>query len=155
MIHVLENVIIAPSQNIAEIVSGAATAETPEFTQLLAALNRTNLTAGFTGSIDDDFTVFAPTGAAFQELFLTLGVSSVDEIPVETLTEILQYHVINQREFSKDLREKGSLPTLLEDQDLTVNLADFQINDSELIAESLNIHATNGVIHAINKVLVP
>jgi uncharacterized surface protein with fasciclin (FAS1) repeats len=155
VIHVLEDVIVAPTQNIAEIVSTSTTDETPEFTQLLAALNRANLTAGFNGGVDDNFTVFAPSDAAFQDLFLTLGITSVEEIPVETLTEILQYHVVNQRVFTQDLREDGSFDTLLDEQALTVNLADLQINDSGLVNGGSNIHATNGVIHKIDKVLIP
>jgi uncharacterized surface protein with fasciclin (FAS1) repeats len=40
-------------------------------------------------------------------------------------------------------------------QNLTVNLSNLQINDSGLVAAALNIHATNGVIHVIDKVLMP
>jgi uncharacterized surface protein with fasciclin (FAS1) repeats len=47
------------------------------------------------------------------------------------------------------------LPTLLEGQTLTVDLANLQINESGLIQESLNIHGVNGVIHAIDQVLLP
>ena len=155
IIHVLDYVITPPTQNIAEIAIASSTAAQPEFTQLVAALVRANLAGAFQGGFDDDFTVFAPTDAAFQNLYAALGVTSVDEIPLETLTAVLQYHVVPARAFSQDLREGASLPTLLTGQNLTVNLSNLQINDSGLIAEALNIHATNGVIHVINKVLLP
>jgi uncharacterized surface protein with fasciclin (FAS1) repeats len=155
IIHVLDNVITPPTQNIAEIAIASTTAAQPEFTQLVAALVRANLAGAFQGGFDDDFTVFAPTDAAFQELYTTLGVTGVDQIPLETLTAVLQYHVVPTRAFSQDLREGASLPTLLTGQNLTVNLADLQINDSGLVAAALNIHATNGVIHVIDKVLMP
>lgn len=155
IIHVLDYVITPPTQNIAEIAIASSTAAQPEFTQLVAALVRANLAGAFQGGFDDDFTVFAPTDAAFQNLYAALGVTSVDEIPLETLTAVLQYHVVPARAFSQDLREGASLPTLLTGQNLTVNLSNLQINDSGLVAEALNIHATNGVIHVINKVLLP
>jgi uncharacterized surface protein with fasciclin (FAS1) repeats len=155
VIHVLDNVIVPPSQNISEILGGYTTADTPEFTQLVAALTRANLVDTFTGGVDDDYTVFAPNDAAFQELYATLGVTGVDQIPVERLTEILQYHVINQRAFSQDLRQDGSLTTLLEDGELSVNLEEQLINEAALVEGGLNIHATNGVIHQIDSVLIP
>jgi uncharacterized surface protein with fasciclin (FAS1) repeats len=155
IIHVLDNVITPPTLNIAEIAIASTTAAQPQFTQLVAALVRANLAGAFQGGFDDDFTVFAPTDAAFQELYTALGVTSVDQIPLETLTAVLQYHVVPARAFSQDLREGASLPTLLTGQNLTVNLANLQINDSGLVAAALNIHATNGVIHVIDKVLLP
>lgn len=155
IIHVLDNVITPPTQNISEIAIASTTAAQPEFTQLVAALVRANLAGAFQGGFDDDFTVFAPTDAAFQDLYTTLGVAGVDQIPLETLTAVLQYHVVPARAFSQDLRQGASLPTLLTGQNLTVNLSDLKINDSGLIAAALNIHATNGVIHVIDKVLLP
>jgi uncharacterized surface protein with fasciclin (FAS1) repeats len=155
IIHVLDNVITPPTQNIAEIAIASTTATQPEFTQLVAALVRANLAGAFQGGFDDDFTVFAPTDAAFQDLYTALGVEGVDQIPLETLTAVLQYHVVPARAFSQDLRQGASLPTLLTGQNLTVNLSNLQINDSGLVAAALNIHATNGVIHVIDKVLLP
>lgn len=155
IIHVLDNVITPPTLNIAEIAIASTTAAQPQFTQLVAALVRADLAGTFQGGFDDDFTVFAPTDAAFQDLYTTLGVTGVDQIPLETLTAVLQYHVVPARAFSQDLREGASLPTLLTGQNLTVNLANLQINDSGLVAAALNIHATNGVIHVIDKVLLP
>lgn len=155
IIHVLDNVITPPTQNIAEIAIGAAIGESPEFTQLVAALVRAELAGVFTGGFEDDFTVFAPTDAAFAELYTALEVDGVDDIPLETLTNVLLYHVVPARAFSQDLREGAELPTLLEDATLTVNLGSLQINESGLVADMLNIHATNGVIHVIDSVLLP
>jgi len=155
IIHVLDNVITPPTQSIAQIAIASTTAAQPEFTQLVAALVRANLAGAFQGGFDDDLTVFAPTDAAFEDLYTALGVSGVDEIPLETLTAVLQYHVVPARAFSQDLRQGASLPTLLTGKNLTVNLSNLKINDSGLVAAALNIHATNGVIHVIDKVLLP
>jgi len=155
IIHVLDYVITAPSQNIAQIAIAANEASTPEFTQLVAALIRADLVEAVSGDALDNLTVFAPTDAAFEALYEVLGVNGVDEIPVDLLTNVLQYHVVPARAFSQDLRQNASLPTLLTGQNLTVDLANLQINESGLIGAALNIHATNGVIHAIDRVLLP
>jgi uncharacterized surface protein with fasciclin (FAS1) repeats len=155
IIHALDYVITPPTQSIAQIAISSTTAAQPEFTQLVAALVRTNLAGALTGGFDDNLTVFAPTDAAFRNLYAALGVTSVDQIPLETLTSVLQYHVVPARAFSQDLRQGASLPTLLTGKNLTVNLSALKINDSGLVPAALNIHATNGVIHVIDKVLLP
>lgn len=155
LIHVLDYVITPPSQSIAQIAISANEGAEPEFTQLVAALSRAELVEAVSGDAMDNLTVFAPTDAAFDALYEALGVSGVDEIPVPLLTDVLLYHVVPARAFSQDLRQDASLPTLLEGQELTVDLANLQINESGLIASALNIHGTNGVIHAIDQVLLP
>jgi uncharacterized surface protein with fasciclin (FAS1) repeats len=155
IIHVLDYVITAPTNNIAEIAIASATSSTPEFTQLVAALVRADLAGAFTGGFEDNLTVFAPTDAAFEALYEALGVDGVDDIPLETLTNVLLYHVVPARAFSQDLRDGAELPTLLEGSTLTVDLGSLQINDSNLVPSALNIHATNGVIHVIDSVLLP
>lgn len=155
IIHVLDYVITAPTQSIAQLAIASNEAVTPEFTQLVAALARAELVEAVSGDAMDNLTVFAPTDAAFEALYEALGVSGVDEIPVDLLTDVLLYHVVPARAFSQDLRQDASLPTLLEGQNLTVDLANLQINESGLVAAALNIHATNGVIHAIDQVLLP
>jgi uncharacterized surface protein with fasciclin (FAS1) repeats len=155
IIHVLDFVLTPPTQTLAEIAVDASQEATPEFTQLVAALSRMNLVEAVNGDNNDNFTVFAPTDAAFQQLYADLGVGGLEGISDELLTQVLLYHVVPVRAFSQDLRQDASLPTLLEGQTLTVDLANLQINDSGLIESSLNILGINGVIHAIDKVLVP
>jgi len=155
VIHTLDYVITAPTQSIAEIAVASSSASTPEFTQLVAALTRAGLVDAVSGGMDDDLTVFAPTDAAFQDLYDALGVSGVDEIDVDLLTDVLTYHVVPARAFSQDLRDGASLPTLLEGQNLTVDLPGLMINESSLVPSMLNIHATNGVIHVIDQVILP
>jgi uncharacterized surface protein with fasciclin (FAS1) repeats len=155
IIHVLDYVITPPTNNIAEIAIASTQAATPEFTQLVAALVRADLAGAFTGGFEDNLTVFAPTDAAFEALYDALGVNGVDEIDLETLTNVLLYHVVPARAFSQDLRNGAELPTLLEGATLSVDLESLQINSSGLVPAALNIHATNGVIHVIDSVLLP
>lgn len=155
VIHTLDYVITAPTQNIAEIAVASTQASSPEFTQLVAALTRADLVEAISGGKTDNLTVFAPTDAAFADLYTALGVAGVNEIPLDVLTDVLLYHVVPARAFSQDLREGAELPTLLEGKKLKVNLGDLKINDAGLVANMLNIHGTNGVIHVINKVMLP
>ncbi|MCH7401554.1 fasciclin domain-containing protein [Belliella kenyensis] len=155
VIHQLDNVITPPTQSIAEIAVSMTEADTPEFTHLVAALVRANLVEAVSGDFDDNLTVFAPTDAAFEALFDALGVNGVDEIDVALLTDVLLYHVVDARAFSQDLRQDATLPTLLTGEELTVDLANLQINNAGLVPSLLNVHATNGVIHVIDAVLLP
>lgn len=155
VIHGLDAVIVIPSQSIVEIAVDASEASNPQFTQLVAALERVELLEELNGSSSDNYTVFAPTDEAFDQLYEDLGVSGMDEISDENLSSILQYHVVPARAFSQDLRQDATLPTLLEGANLTVDLANLQINESGLIPNSLNNHAVNGVIHSIDRVLIP
>jgi uncharacterized surface protein with fasciclin (FAS1) repeats len=155
VIHTLDYVITEPTQSIAEIAVGFSTGASPEFTQLVAALTRADLVGAVSGGDTDNLTVFAPTDAAFEALYDALGVNGVNDIPLETLTNVLLYHVVPARAFSQDLRDGANLPTLLTGETLSVNLPALEINGSGLVPSLLNVHATNGVIHVIDQVIVP
>ena len=161
VVHVIDKTLLPPSQSIAQIVTDLASGDNPEFTQLLAALARTDgedpdLLAAVSG--DGDLTVFAPTDAAFETLYGALdGVDGIDDIDLETLTAVLTHHVVGARVFSTDLTS-GPVTTL--NGDVTIDTSNLTITDgqdnvAELVVSMLNIHATNGVIHVIDKVLLP
>ena len=159
VVHVINRTLIPPSSNVVEI---AISFNPDEFTQLVAALARTDgedpdLLAALSG--DGAFTVFAPTDAAFEALYTALGVGSIDDIPLATLTAVLQHHVIaTPRVFSSDL-ESGAVPTL--NGDITIDatagtITDGSDNTANLASsEFLNVLGTNGVIHVIDAVLIP
>ena len=160
VVHVIDRTLIPPSQNIAEIVAASASADPAEFSFLLAALERAELTDTFTG--DGPFTVFAPTDAAFQAAGFP-DIASIESADPNTLAGILTHHVVkaNVRVFSTDLTD-GLMVTMLNDQDVTIDLDLLTVQDASgsdpaagLVADQLNILATNGVIHVIDKVLIP
>lgn len=150
--------------SIADIVVSYAEAEDPEarqFTLLLAALNYADITSMFTGS--DQYTVFAPTDAAF-ETFLA-GKSLTDFTP-EQVAALLSYHVTDGQRFSNSVVPKNSprkIETLLgpyiyvdSSAGIDTNDEDMQSNASILVDAGLyDIPASNGVIHVIDQVLVP
>ena len=104
-------------------------------------------------------TVFAPTNAAFTQLLTALGTNDINNIPVATLLAVLRYHVVGGRAFSSDLAN-GNL-AMLAGGNTTISLtAGATIrgngnggNASNIIAT--NIMARNGVVHAIDRVLLP
>ncbi|AFL83533.1 secreted/surface protein with fasciclin-like repeats [Belliella baltica DSM 15883] len=155
IVHVIDYVISSPQQSLSELILEFATAESPQFTYLYAALEKSGLAASLNRGFEDNVTLFAPTDEAFEALFIDLRVTGIEEIPAETLERILQYHLSPQRLFSQDLREDATLPTTLSGQTLNVNLAQLNINESGLISDFLNIHGQNGVLHGIDQVLIP
>ena len=98
------------------------------------------------------FTVFAPTNDAFKTLFADLGVDGVGDLTAEQLTPILTYHVVAGKVMSSDL-SNTSVETL-NGKKIKIDLSDnVKINDSKVIAA--DIDGKNGVIHVIDKVLIP
>ena len=79
----------------------AVNAATGEFDELIGAVVR----AGLVDELDGhrQFTVFAPTDAAFEDLYAALGVDGVDDIPVPTLRAVLLHHVAPGERFSGDV----------------------------------------------------
>jgi transforming growth factor-beta-induced protein len=163
VVHVINRTLIPPAKTIAQTATDLSTSSSPQFTQLVAALARTSGTGtdllAAVSNADANLTVFAPTDAAFQALYTALGVANVNEIPIATLTAVLQVHVVGARVFSTDLTN-GSVATL--NGNVTVNataktITDAKGNVANLSANAalLNVLATNGVIHTIDKVLLP
>jgi transforming growth factor-beta-induced protein len=160
VVHVINVTLVPPSSSVVEI---AQSFDPDEFTQLVAAVARTSgedpdLLAALSG--EGAFTVFVPTDAAFEALYTALGVASVDDIPLETLTAVLQHHVIaTPKVFSSDL-ESGLTGTL--NGNIAIDASAGTITDgsggvANLSAEAafLDVLGTNGVIHVIDKVLIP
>ena len=125
---------------------------TGEFDELISAVSR----AGFVGTLDGNrqFTVFAPTDAAFDELCAALGVSGVDDIPVATLRTVLLHHVAPGERFSGDVLDATRIRTLNRDF-LTPSVAAgaAYIDGARIVIA--DVDASNGVIHVIDHVLVP
>jgi hypothetical protein len=76
----------APGSTIVETAI-AVNAQTGEFDYLVQAVVRAGLVDTLNGN--RQFTVFAPTDAAFERLFTALGVGGIDQIPLDTLKAVL------------------------------------------------------------------
>jgi transforming growth factor-beta-induced protein len=143
VIHVVDKVILPPS-----VVSIAIANE--NFSTLVAAVTKAGLVDALEG--DGPFTVFAPTNDAFDALFSELGVSGVEDLTAEQLTPILTYHVVLGNVLSGALTA-GPVETL-NTSSITVGLSGgVKIDNSSVIAA--DIQGANGVVHVIDKVLLP
>ncbi|WP_420579863.1 fasciclin domain-containing protein [Reichenbachiella sp.] len=159
VVHVINDVLEPAAGTIVDVTS--ALADDGSFTTLLAALTRTagegspqDLVAVLNGV--GPYTVFAPTDAAFTELLNSNeSWSSINDIPIATLVDVLKYHVVSGRVYDVDL--SGALTAnkvaSVEGTDLTFDLEELTINTSANITGT-NVHATNGVIHVIDEVLL-
>lgn len=158
-IHVIDAVMMPPTQNVVEIALAANGADPAEFTSLVAALLRADSegNAGLVNALssaEGKFTVFAPTDAAFAQLLTDLQMASLNDIPIATLISVLQYHVLDSRVYSTDITN-GASARSLQGGDLSVTINDDGVFLDESKVVSANINGTNGVIHVIDKVLLP
>jgi uncharacterized surface protein with fasciclin (FAS1) repeats len=137
------------------------------FSALVAAADKAGLVPALSSS-SSSLTVFAPTDAAFTSLATTLGFSSaaamVTALDGPTLAKILQYHVLPARKTAAELASGGATQATIysfEGAPATLALnttSGVKITDEVLTEASVvtaNVAASNGVIHAIDKVLVP
>jgi transforming growth factor-beta-induced protein len=106
-------------------------------------------------SAEGPYTVFAPTDDAFKALFKELGVSGIVDLSKDQLTPILLYHVVSGKVMAKDVKS-GTVPTLNDKASLEVEASKkgVMINGSSQVIIT-DVAASNGVIHVIDKVLVP
>ncbi len=158
IIHAVDRVIPLPS------LVTFVTADT-SLSNLTSALTRTDLTTDFVTALSTKlgvspapFTVFAPTDQPFINLLVELGVQNLSDINEPTLKATLSYHVISgTNALSTDLSDNLQLNTL--GGVITANisggatLTDGNNRISKIVG--VDIQATNGVIHLIDKVILP
>jgi len=125
-------------------------ASNPDFSILVEAVTKAGLAGAL--SAEGPFTVFAPTNEAFNALFKQLGVGGVKDLTAEQLTPILTYHVVSGKVMSTDL--KNSSVATLNGQKIKIDLSSgVKINESKVT--TADIAGTNGVVHVIDRVLLP
>ncbi|MCY7329304.1 MAG: fasciclin domain-containing protein, partial [Saprospiraceae bacterium] len=154
VIHVVDKVITLPT-----VVNHAL--NNPNFTSLVAALTRADLGVDYVTTLSGagPFTVFAPTNAAFAALLTELNLASLNDIPVATLNAVLQYHVLDMRNVVAAQLTEGEEEAALSGKKFTIKLAggakilDGQGRTSNIVIT--DVQADNGVVHAIDKVLLP
>ena len=131
----------------ADIVDTAVAAG--NFTTLAAALEAAGLVETLKG--EGPFTVFAPTDEAFAALPAGTVEGLLNDIPA--LTAILTYHVVPGKVMSTDLSD-GMTAATVNGAEITVDLDNgVMINDATVT--TADIAADNGVIHVIDKVILP
>lgn len=154
----------AAEPTIAEIVVASTTAETPEFTVLLAAVSAADpIFLEALSNPDANYTVFAPTDAAFAALLEELGLTA-EEVLADTdlLNAVLAYHVVpgvfGADYFTAILGsgvESFVLGTLLPESVLSFAVVEESLNVNASNVVAADVTASNGVVHVIDAVLVP
>ena len=135
----------APSKNIVETAAGA-----PQFSTLVSLVERAGLANALSGK--QQLTVFAPTNAAF------------DKVPKKTLNALLKdkgllrrvllYHVVAGKIPAKQVVEREGAKTRNGARvTFKVEGKKVYVNDARVITP--DIRASNGIVHAINRVLIP
>ena len=147
------NEILPTQPNIVELAIA-----TPDLSSLVAALTAADLVDAL--NADGPFTVFAPTNDAFATFLSENGFANLDEVPVDVLTQVLLYHVVAGKIGSTDLTNPGNTTAMtLQGEDLTVTMPEATITDAsgntDIGIIAVDVQAVNGVIHAINKVMLP
>ena len=156
VVHVINNVLTVPS------IVDAALANA-NFSILVEALTDSRLaSADFVNTLNGDgpFTVFAPTNAAFQNLLNSNDDwNSLADIPAATLEAVLKYHVVVGDNVTSGEIVDGLTPTTFEGSTFTINTTNGVVitdkGGNESTVQIADVQTSNGVIHAINRVLLP
>lgn len=124
--------------------------EAGNFNTLIAALEKADLVDTLKGG--GPFTVFAPTDEAFELLLKKLDITAEELLARDDLKEILLYHVVPGKVMSGDLKDGMKVKTLA-DKEVKISLDPVRVNKANVV--KADIEASNGVIHVIDKVLLP
>jgi len=134
----------APTKNIIETVSDAG-----HFTTFAAAIDAAGLRTELAGK--GPFTVFAPTDEAFKKL----PAGAYDNLLKDAgkLKAVLNYHIVSGYFMTKDLR--GGEVATVQGTPLTAVVSTSEVRVNGARVSKAEIVATNGVLHAIDAVILP
>jgi transforming growth factor-beta-induced protein len=145
-------IVITESNTIVDFVQN-----NEDYSSLEAALQAARLVDVLNGSTN--YTVFAPNNASFAAFLTANGFASLEEVPVELLTQVLLNHVVSGTVLSSAL-ETGYVNTNATFGDTDNNLSMYidTSNDGVLINGETSVSVAdnvvdNGVIHAVDKVI--
>jgi transforming growth factor-beta-induced protein len=153
VVHLIDRVILPQTSNIVELAVA-----NPQFSILVEAVLAADLAETLSGP--GPFTVFAPTNDAFATLLSELKVSKEALLANKPLlTSVLTYHVLGERVLAGDIKD-NSTPSTVQGQAIRLDadggkvvITDAAGRKSNVVAT--NVQASNGVIHVIDKVILP
>lgn len=155
VIHVISSVLMAPTENIAEIATGE-----PELSRLVTAVVHAGLLPAIQGP--GKYTVFAPTNAAFTAAGFPTD-ASITAAPADAVAAIVRAHILPTNVFASDLIAGANTPTIQTGVSLLIATTppSVKINGSAnpasniVVPAGVNIMAKNGVVHLIDRVILP
>ena len=124
-------------------------ASDPELSTLSKMISYAGLTQSLLGA--GPFTVFAPTNAAFK----AVPAKTMDELAKnkEMLTQVLTYHVIPAKAGAADVKQ-GSVKSV-NGANLALSRAGTYVTVGDVVVTKADLNATNGVVHVVDRVLLP
>lgn len=152
VVHVIDKVILPTNKNVVQVAQGNT-----DFSVLVEAVVAAGLTTTLSGT--GPFTVFAPTNAAFAAALTELGLTKAqlfDAANKPLLTKILTYHVVAGKVPKAQVPVGTPITTLQTETftvDSTLTITDQRGRKAKIVAT--DIAATNGVVHVIDKVILP
>lgn len=160
VIHVIDKVLLPPAGNLLQVVQALNTANNNQYSLLIAAATRAGATVlNALSTAAGPFTLFAPNNAAFTAAGFA-NEAAINAAPVATLQAVLLNHVVGVRAFSTNLSSSsvnsaggGPLAIVVGSNGVTVAGRGNGTNLSNVTRT--DIVATNGIIHLIDRVLLP
>ena len=150
VVHVIDKVLLPADKTIVQTAQAL-----PDFSILVEAVAAAGLVDALSAA--GPMTVFAPTNAAFADLLADLGLTKEQLFADNALlTRVLTYHVVDGRWLEADV-PVGVPITTLEGDTLSVS-SELAITDQRSRVAGIaatDVLAINGVIHVIDKVLLP
>lgn len=150
-VSILSLFVIMGSANAANVVQTAKKAG--KFNTLLAAAKA----AGLVGALSHKkpITVFAPTDEAFADLPKGTVESLLKPKNREKLRAILLYHVVPGKIFAEDIPRDATKVKTLNGKKVRARRGLFSVRINRARVKAADIKASNGVVHVIDRVLIP
>ncbi len=155
IIHVIDAVIIGdvalpePDMSLVDVASG-----NPDLSILVSALQSTGLDITL-ANLDNDYTVFAPTNAAFAKL----PAGTIEGLTSEQLANILLYHVVPGTVLSDEAinfaQSMNNTVPMANDAIAALSFTDGMLFINGAKVSAANVMAKNGVVHLIDNVIMP
>jgi uncharacterized surface protein with fasciclin (FAS1) repeats len=155
IIHVIDAVIVAdvtipaPAMSLVDVASGNGS-----FTTLVSALQATGLDTTL-ANLDKDYTVFAPTDAAFAKL----PAGTIEGLSNDELTAVLLYHVLPGQVLADGAitlaQSDDNMASTANGSKVSLSFVDSTLFVNGAKVSSADVLADNGVIHVIDNVILP
>ena len=155
IIHVIDAVIVgdveipAPAMSLVDVASANGS-----FTTLVSALQSTGLDLVL-ANVDNDYTVFAPSDAAFAKL----PAGTLEALTTEQLTNILMYHVLPGKVLSDGAitlaQSTSNMVEAANGDDISLSFSNSTLFVNGAKVSTADVMADNGVIHVIDNVIMP
>ena len=155
VIHVIDAVVLgdvdvpAPAMSLVDVASANGS-----FTTLVAALQATGLDTTL-ANLDADYTVFAPSDAAFAKL----PAGTLDNLSNDQLTDILLYHVLPGKVMSDAAisvaQSAENMTETANGDKVSLSFVDTMLFVNGAKVSAADVMADNGVIHVIDNVIMP